>query len=671
MKFSDVSLLYVEDDTDIRDRICNELKTTYPGMCIHAAENGVQGLKMYRAHHPQIVITDISMPLMDGITMAREIRSLNEGEVILIAVTAFSNTENLLGAIEAGINHYLLKPVEYDKLFEVLDKNIENLRLKQQVRQSETRYRTLFDSIDEGFCIIQMIFDQNENPVDYRFLETNPSFEKQTGLLHAAGKSIKELVPGLEEHWFQKYGEIALTGQQARFSDLAAQMGRWFDIFAFRSGEPEDRQVAVLFSDITERKRSEEDLRLAREQLQMITDLMAAGVYYSSRDHRYKWVSQAYARWLGRKPEEIVGHTIEEIIGKESYEVINPYIEQVLEGRQVKFEVEITYGGDQRWVTAVYTPTHDHEGATDGWVAVITDITERKTLELELQQAKEHLESRVAERTAELDFTVIKLTEEIVERKKTELALKEESRQLSKALQELREKEQLLVQQSRTAAMGEMLGFIGNQWRQPLNSLALIVQELSMSCELGDLTQEHLNQSTDKVMQMIRHMSQTIDDFRDFFKPNKEKVEFRIMDVLSKSLKLAEASFFKNTDFPIDIIEQDDVFAKGYPNEYSQVILNILQNSIDVLLERKVEQPRIEIRIYKDKDKAVMTIADNAGGIPEENMDRLFEPYFTTKGPDKGTGIGLFISKTIIEKNMGGNLTVRNSGEGAEFRIEI
>lgn len=596
-------------------------------------------------------------------TQAAQDAMLLRGDVTLVERPVRANT--LLTVVRSALGNRQRQYLVRQQL-RVLEETTDSLK------RAETKYHSLFDSIDEGFCIIEMIFAENDRPVDFRFLEINPSFERQSGITNAQGKRMRELAPHHDEHWFQIYGKIALTGQSVRFDSFAAALNRWFDVFAFRLGAPDKRQVAILFSDITERKHTEDALKGMQEQLQLITDQMVAGVYHCSRERRYLWVSPAYARWLGRLPDEMIGRTVEEIVGRESYEVLNPYIQQVLTGERVRFEAKIKYRGKLQWITAIYTPIQEEDNLPNGWVAVVTDITETKELELALQQAKELLEKRVAERTAELDSTVIQLREEIVERKKTEHALKEESRQLSIALQELQEKEQLLIQQSRTAAMGEMLGFIGHQWRQPLNSLGLIIQELSISFEMGDLTQEHLDWSTGNAMQIIRHMSQTIDDFRNFFKSNKEKVRFKINDVLLKTIKLAEVSFFQELDLPMDITgQEDDVVAEGYPNEYSQVILNILHNARDAALERKVEQPRISIRIFKEKEKAVMTIADNAGGIPEKNLDKLFDSYFTTKDPDKGTGIGLFISKIIIEKNMGGSLTVRNIGDGAEFRIEV
>jgi PAS domain S-box-containing protein len=134
---------------------------------------------------------------------------------------------------------------------------IEREQAKEALRESEEKYRTLFNSIDEGFCTIEVLFDGNDKPIDYRFLEVNPSFEKQTGIQNAQGRSMREIAPLHEEHWFEIYGKIALTGEPARFENLAAQLHRWYDVYAFRIGEPQERKVAILFNDITERKRLE------------------------------------------------------------------------------------------------------------------------------------------------------------------------------------------------------------------------------------------------------------------------------------------------------------------------------------------------------------------------------------------------------------------------------
>jgi len=251
-----------------------------------------------------------------------------------------------------------------------------------------------------------------------------------------------------------------------------------------------------------------------------------------------------------------------------------------------------------------------------------------------------------------------------------QLVLQAEMVERLQAVEQLREREQMLVQQSRNAAMGEMIGNIAHQWRQPLNTLGLFTQRLGYFYGTPGFNKEFLDTSVAKSMEIIQYMSRTIDDFRNFFSTDREKKEFRVDEAADKALSLVEASF-KESRINIEKDVRDDVVILGLLNEYAQVLLNILMNAKDAIVERMIEFPRVKVTIANEGGVSVVTIADNAGGIPEEIVDRIFDPYFTTKGPQQGTGVGLFMSKTIIENNMGGRLSVRNTAEGAEFRIEV
>jgi len=298
------------------------------------------------------------------------------------------------------------------------------------------------------------------------------------------------------------------------------------------------------------------------------------------------------------------------------------------------------------------------------------EVMQRTRAEEALQKLNEELEIRVAERTEELEKQREELAMQNEELQETYLELEMQTDERLRAIEDLREKERMLIQQSRQAAMGEMIGNIAHQWRQPLNNLGLMIQSLPLVHRTGEFSQEYLGSVETKAMQMIRHMSQTIDDFRNYFKPDKEKVLFRVSGAIARTISLIEDSFkCHHIDIRIDATE--DPVINGYPNEYSQVLLNILINSRDAFLERSVNVPRVTITVGTKNERAVVTIADNAGGIPEEIMNKIFDPYFTTKGPEKGTGVGLFMSKNIIERNMGGRLTARNMASGAEFRIEV
>jgi signal transduction histidine kinase len=215
-----------------------------------------------------------------------------------------------------------------------------------------------------------------------------------------------------------------------------------------------------------------------------------------------------------------------------------------------------------------------------------------------------------------------------------------------------------------------MIGNIAHQWRQPLNTLGLHAQKLGVFYGSPSFNKELLDNSIAKTMEIIKHMSKTIDDFRNYFKPGKEKVDFKVIEAIKNTLSLLEGNF-NNPKITIDFVEQSNPVINGYQNEFAQVFLNILNNARDAMIERETAEPRIIITICNENGCAVVTVADNAGGIPVEAINKVFDPYFTTKGPQQGTGIGLFMSKTIIEKNMGGKLTVRNTDIGAEFRIEV
>jgi signal transduction histidine kinase len=241
---------------------------------------------------------------------------------------------------------------------------------------------------------------------------------------------------------------------------------------------------------------------------------------------------------------------------------------------------------------------------------------------------------------------------------------------ISRAVSEIRQKDRILIQQQRQAAMGEMINNIAHQWRQPLNNIALIIQNMMQSREYGELSEDQMRADVGQAMETIRFMSQTIDDFRNYFLPDKEKGLFSVRRAVNRTISIIAGSNGK-TKISVESDDGDDPVIYGYMNEYSQVLLNILINARDALAERNIGTPEIKIVIRSENGKTVVTIGDNAGGIPESIIDRIFDPYFSTKSPDKGTGVGLFMSKNIIEGNMNGSLTVCNSGEGAEFRIEV
>ena len=233
-----------------------------------------------------------------------------------------------------------------------------------------------------------------------------------------------------------------------------------------------------------------------------------------------------------------------------------------------------------------------------------------------------------------------------------------------------REKDRLMLQQSRFAAMGEMIGNIAHQWRQPLNMLGLLIQQMQMEQEKGEMTDRLMEQRVAKGMELLLYLSRTIDDFRNFFRPELEAAPFKLAQVVVKTVGFFAPSC-QDHNIKVTVEGKSDLVFTGHANEFSQALLNILNNARDALLERAPAQPYIRVKMRDDQRRSVITISDNGGGIDEEVIDKVFDPYFTTKEEGKGTGIGLYMAQSIISRNMQGEILVANLAEGAEFKIVV
>ncbi|PHO11739.1 sensor histidine kinase [Malaciobacter marinus] len=232
------------------------------------------------------------------------------------------------------------------------------------------------------------------------------------------------------------------------------------------------------------------------------------------------------------------------------------------------------------------------------------------------------------------------------------------------------QQEKLLTQQSKLASMGEMIGNIAHQWRQPLSELNAILMNVETRYKFGDFDDKFIENSVFECNEITSYMSNTISDFQNFFKPSKTKVNFNITKACNKAIGILQSSL-KHHNIKYKGSCEQDILVYGYPNEFSQAILNILSNAKDVLIQRNIENPYIHIDVTIGKKYTLIHIKDNGRGIEEKYLDRIFEPYFTTKHAKQGTGIGLYMSKQIIEGNMDGILKVRNNKKGACFTIKL
>jgi len=239
---------------------------------------------------------------------------------------------------------------------------------------------------------------------------------------------------------------------------------------------------------------------------------------------------------------------------------------------------------------------------------------------------------------------------------------------IEEAIDENRKKDKLLFNQSKHAAMGEMVGSIAHQWRQPLTAIAGHIQMIQFDFEDELINEKYVEKFIDDNMKIISFMSKTIDDFRDFFRENKVKREFRAKKSVESTFNLISAQL-DNQEITVEITGDDTCTVYGFESEFQQVVLNLINNSKDEILNKKIKKGTVKIDIFNELNFTVFKFKDNAGGIPEDIIDRIFEPYYTTKEQGQGTGLGLYMSKTIIEKNMGGHISVENYNGGAIFTI--
>lgn len=348
--------------------------------------------------------------------------------------------------------------------------------------------------------------------------------------------------------------------------------------------------------------------------------------------------TQGNIEYVNPKFTTLTGYTLDEVMGKnprilksgdmplESYE----QLWKIIRGGGV-WEGEFhnkKKNGELYWESASISPIRNHDGVMTHFIAVKEDITTRKEAEKRLRETMGRLE--------ELNLALEK-------RVKAEVAKN-------------REKDVMMIKQGRLAAMGKMINAIAHQWRQPLNNLGILIQNLQVARDFGKLDDAQIDRTVERSLQLILYLSQTIDDFRNFFKPNRDPIVFDLRDQLMHATNLLEAGF---QSMGIAICEEyaEGIRTEGFPNEFSQVVLNLMNNAKEALVEQKTENPRIHLKLWKEGDRAFFEIEDNAGGVPEEVSEHLFEPYYTTK--ENGTGIGLYMSKMIIE-NMHGTMNFEN-----------
>ncbi len=364
---------------------------------------------------------------------------------------------------------------------------------------------------------------------------------------------------------------------------------------------------------------------------------------------------------------KISGFSKEELIGSYHNIVRHPDVPKknftilwntILAKKSFKATVKnICKDGSTVYLNTTITPILDDKNNIKEFIAIRYDVTK----EVELKKALERKDKELHILNKTLEQRVQKQTAQFIELNQTlEQRVQEE-------IAKNKEKQKILFWQSRMASLGQMLANIAHQWRQPLTELSLTMFNIKKSAKRNDL--EKINEYYKESLSIIENMSKTIDDFSNFFNPNKAKEKFYLDHSINESLIITKKLLQKESIKVKKYFENIEVV--GVLNELTQIIINLIQNSTEAFKLNNIKDRRIEIIIKKDSNFAIIEYKDNAGGADEDIVDKIFEPYFTTKHQSNGTGLGLFMSKMIIEKSLDGTIDAKNDENGLIFIIKI
>ncbi len=386
-----------------------------------------------------------------------------------------------------------------------------------------------------------------------------------------------------------------------------------------------------------EREEARQALLHSQKRFQTVADYALEWDFWRNPDGTLNYVSPSCESISGFASQELYDspELLDEMVHPEDQNLWQNHVHQADRNGHpspIEFRI-IDKQGSLRWISHVCRSVFDEAGDFIGVRGTNIDISDRKRTEDALEHLNATLEQRVKEEVAKN-----------------------------------REKDHLLIQQSRLAAMGEMMHNIAHQWRQPLTALSIILGNIRDDYRYQELTPAALDGWVRKAHRLLHGMSATIDDFRDFFRPDQEPKEFDIGQAVDDAMAIMKTTL-DSQHIAVTQMLATGLKAYGYPNQFAHAVLNLIANARDAIQLNQIQDGRIEIRLEATGNLARLTVQDNAGGIPIDILARIFDPYFTTK--EQGTGIGLYMTKMIIDRNLKGAIEVANLGEGALFTLSL
>ncbi len=481
--------------------------------------------------------------------------------------------------------------------------------------------------MNEGFCVIEMMFDAQNAPCDYRFLETNPVFEQHTGLEQATGKTMRQLIPELESHWFEIYGNVALTGEPARFENGSDVMNRWFEVSAFRIGRPEHHTVAILFKDVSDRKRAELVLQQSEERYRYLTEAIPQLVWTCDANGLCDYVNQQLCNYTGLTFEQALGQGWLSAVHPDDRQVSNTvWMNAVRDATAYRHEYRLRQAASNsyRWYLVLGLPLKDPHGQIMKWFGTCTDIHDPKELEAE----RDRLLQR--EQTARLE---------------------------SERANRIKD---------------EFLAVLSHELRSPLNPILGWTKLL----QTYQFDQTQTAEALATIERNAKLQTQLIDDLLDIAKILRGKLTINAIPV-NLAVVIESAIDTVKTAALAKSIQIYPVLpnigqVSGDSTRLQQIVWNLLSNAIKFT----PKGGRVDIQLEQVGDQAQIMVSDTGKGIDPDFLPHIFESFqqedFSITRKYGGLGLGLAIVRQLVEA-LGGTIAAASPGAdlGATFTIQL
>ena len=539
----------------------------------------------------------------------------------------------------------------------VLRNRTEEHLAGEKLLKAQQRFETIFDTIEAAFAIVEVKFDEDDKPIDYRFVEANPAFERQSGV-NLRGKWVTEFAPDLEQFWFETYGHVARTGEATSFENYAEAFQRWFDVRAVRVGDPADRQIAIIFNDVTARREGEERLRVsearARENAERVQLALEAGAIIGT----WHWdlpsdqftVDEAFARAFGLDPA--LGRTgiplaqITATVHPDDQAALTEAINAAIaRGGSYAHQYRVRRAdGRYYWIEANGRVDHASDGTPLSFPGVLIDVQERRSIEAERDRAvadlralAETLEQRVAARTADLG-----------------------------------QAEDALRQSQKVEAIGQLTGGVAHDF----NNLLTVIRGSVDLLRRPSLSDERRQRYIDAIADTADRATKLTNQLLAFARRQSLKPE--VFDV-SESVRTVADMVRTLTGARIQVshrLPPEPCYIDADRSQFDTAIVNMAVNARDAMkgagelmitVAETSGMPAMRSHPAIPGEFVTVSLTDTGPGISPDNLDRIFEPFFTTKGVGEGTGLGLSQVFGFTKQSGGGIVVTSTEGEGATF----